>query len=253
MKDTTADVWTDGCGRKAGTVYFDSLGHRRVVTPPQFPGADGSVKQGAEAVAAMLAHFTEQQAKRQETLRKMPVKVRREYAAYLRTGRLPEARAHAPREGHNDRPRGSRRSSVRRSSQRSGDSGEDGDPSEPPERTCECAPECRADIGHRAPQARYLNDTHAAAARQRRKRARSRDWTADVSRADAYLRHEPEEVARVRRRVEEGCRCNGHHIADPSDGHCLKCGHDRAHGSVLAGFIAARSVETRRPRPELFA
>lgn len=145
------------------------------------------------------------------------------------------------------RPRG-RTSSARRSSERSGDSGEG---SEPPGRPCACG--CGSDISHRALQAKYLNDAHAAADRQRRRRSRGRDWSADVSRADPYLRFDAETFARLYRRVEQGCRCNGHHIADPSDGHCLKCGHDRAHGAVTAGFIAAQSVEARRPRrPELF-
>jgi hypothetical protein len=113
-------------------------------TPPDIVGDDGT--HGAEAVAAMLAHFTGQQAKRQEALRRMPAKVRRDYATYLRTGRLPDARGRAPREARNDRPRGSRRSSVRRSSERSGDSGEG---SEPPERLCRCG--CRSDISQRVP------------------------------------------------------------------------------------------------------
>ena len=159
--------------------------------------------------------------------------------------RFPDAPSRMPR---TTRARGAGRPAGRRSSKSSragpGDDGEQSDPS--PEKPCACG--CGADVSHRASQAKYLTDAHAAAHRKRRERSRNRDWSADVSRADPYLRHEPEEVARARRRVEEGCRCNGHHIPDPEDHHCIKCGHDRAHGAVFAGFNAARSVETRRPR-----
>ena len=127
-----------------------------------------------------------------------------------------------------------------RSSARSGDSGEDG---EPPGRTCGCG--CGESIDHRASQARYLDDAHAAADRQRRRRARDRDWAPDVSPRDFIDQAEHE---RLVRRVTQGCRCNGHHIADPADGHCLKCGHDRDGAPELAGFIKAVSAETRRPR-----
>lgn len=49
---------------------------------------------------------------------------------------------------------------------------DEGESSEPPPvgRLCGCG--CQADIAHKAPQARYLNETHAAADRQRRKRER---------------------------------------------------------------------------------
>jgi hypothetical protein len=171
--------------------------------------------------------------------------VREPGVTYVRAARDRPRRGRSPRPATNDRRRGSRRNPARRSSERSGDSGED---SEPPGRTCECKPECGADISHRAPQARYLNDAHAAAARQRRKRALSRNWSADVSRADAYLRREPEEVARARRRIEDGCRCNGHHIADAEDGHCIKCGHRRGWFLPLGFTVPAQSAETRRAR-----
>jgi hypothetical protein len=64
------------------------------------------------------------------------------------------------------------RGASRRASAKSGDSGDDGESSEPPSagRTCECG--CGQDVSHRAAQALYLNDRHAAADRQRRKRER---------------------------------------------------------------------------------
>jgi hypothetical protein len=70
------------------------------------------------------------------------------------------------------RPRQRRETGGRRSSSGGGDSGSaDGEPEPPPAgRLCRCG--CEASIAHKAPQARYLNDTHAAADRQRRKRDR---------------------------------------------------------------------------------
>jgi hypothetical protein len=133
-----------------------------------------------------------------------------------------------------------------RSSARSGDSGSDSEGSEPPGRLCACG--CNSDISHRAPQARYLNTTHADADRQRRKRQRGRVGNPDVSGRDPYLRLDTETFERLRRRVETGCRCNGHHIADPEDGHCCKCGHRRGSAAPFVGFIAAQSAETRRQR-----
>jgi hypothetical protein len=137
------------------------------------------------------------------------------------------------------RPRGAgrpkaRASSARRSSERSGDSGEG---SEPPPRLCACG--CELDISHRAPQARYASDAHAAYARQRRKRKRERERSnmrPGVSGRDPYLRFDldpPKRFEDLLARVEGGCRCNGHHIADADDGHCVKCGHRRGVGAAV--------------------
>jgi hypothetical protein len=164
--------------------------------------------------------------------------------------RFPDAPSRVPRTA---RARGAGRPAARRSTTPSRDGpGDDSDSSEPPpagRRTCACHPECGADISHRAPQARYLNDAHAAAARQRRKRALARDWSPDVSRRDPYLQLDAAEFARLRSRIEQGCRCNGHHIADPEDHHCTKCGHRRGWALPSArGRLQAGSAETRRPR-----
>jgi hypothetical protein len=133
------------------------------------------------------------------------------------------------------------RASATRSSAKSGDSGEDG---EPPERLCACG--CRAGIGHRAPQAKYLNDQHGDADRQRRKRARERG--ALTTRRDPYLRFDDRPLEAIVRRIEQGCRCNGHHIADAEDGHCIKCGHRSGWSMPIGYTIAAQSAETRRAR-----
>lgn len=290
----------------------------------EFYDDDGNlVATGDEATAAMLAHLTEQQAKRQEALEELrraneaaydgwalqkqlagerweaspsrKAKVAAHIAAmergesvaapdlepeweeaerwacaevsrragagagfelvrepgvtYVRATRAQTRRGRSPRPATNDRRRGSRRSSVRRSSERSGDSGEG---SEPPGRTCACG--CDLDISHRAPQARYASDAHAAYARQRRKREREREHSKlrpEVSGRDPYLRFDldpPKRFEDLLARVEAGCRCNGHHLADADDGHCLKCGHRRGWALPSGKTIPARSAETRRPR-----
>lgn len=168
----------------------------------------------------------EQQRERHATLRRMPAKVRREYATYLRTGRLPEARARAPREARNDRPRGSRRSTVRRSSERSGDSGSDSESSEPaPRRLCAfCGKDIPAD---RSPRATYCTDRHADRDRQRRKRARDRGRAnlpvTPITAADRRM-WELDDDGRTRLWELVVCRCNGHHL-EFEEGWCTKCGH----------------------------
>jgi hypothetical protein len=130
--------------------------------------------------------------------------------------------------------------------------GDDSESSEPPSRRL-CACGCRSDISHRAPQARYLNETHGNADRQRRKRWLARGWDPGVSFRDGFLgdpysRFEVPTYEQLRRRIEDGCRCNGHHIADGEDRHCIKCGHRRGSAAPFVGFIAAQSAETRRVR-----
>ena len=160
----------------------------------------------------------------------------------------------APREARNDRPRGSRRSSTRRSSERSGDSGsEDGEP-EPPQAGRLCACNCGESIDHRAAQAKYLNEQHAAAARQRRKRWLGRDWSEGVSPRDPYFQFDEPTFEQLRQRIEQGCRCNGHHIPDADDGHCIKCGHRRdgklPYTQTVPArlFVSSHALKSRNPR-----
>ena len=75
--------WIDSLGRRAGEVYYDRLGHRRVVTPPKFHADDGTVRTGHEAIRASCAHFDDGQAKRREALRRLSPNGRRAYATYL--------------------------------------------------------------------------------------------------------------------------------------------------------------------------
>lgn len=244
----------DANGPPEGTVYYDSLGHRRVVTPTTTIADDGTVTHGYEADAVFAAHCDDVQARRRAALRKMSPTMRRSYVTYLRTGRIPTT----PTTPTTARPRGAgrprtRTSSARRSSERSGDSGDDSDPSEPPERLCACG--CREDISHLAPQARYLNGTHGNRARQRRKRQLARGWNPAVPSRDGFLgdpysRFDGKvSYEMLRRRVEQGCRCNGSFLPDETGVHCIWCGHDRDGGDPGAReFISARSAETRRVR-----
>ena len=135
-----------------------------------------------------------------------------------RTGR-------APRRAMNARRRGSRRSSSRRSSERSGDSGDDGPSDEPPSRRRLCAC-CGGEIpAERGPRARYIDDTHAARDRQRKKRERDRARAPKIPATAADRRMFEITDADKARLIElVVCRCNGHHL-ELEAGSCSKCGH----------------------------
>ena len=125
--------------------------------------------------------------------------------------------------------------SARRSSERSGDSGEDGPSDEPPSRRL-CAL-CGKDIpAGRSPKATHCSDRHADRDRQRRKRQRDRarsklpptPTTADFRR---MLQLSDEE--RDWLRAIGVCRCNGRHLEfDP--GECFRCGHRLPREEVAA-------------------
>lgn len=144
-------------------------------------------------------------------------------------------RGHSARPATNQRVRGSRRSTVRRSSERSGDSGSDSESSEPPPRRL-CA-FCGKDIpANRSPRATHCSDRHADRDRQRRKRQRDRarsklpptPTTADFRR---MLEITDEERDWLRALVV--CRCNGRHLEfDP--GECFRCGHTLPREQVAA-------------------
>jgi hypothetical protein len=147
--------WTDSHGRRAGAVYHDPHGRRRVFTPPEFHADDGQITTGHEAVAALCACIDTGKTR---TAMKRTTSVRR------------------------PRPRGAGRPRVRtatRSSAKSGDSGSDEpEPSEEgacscgcnqPRRFCACG--CRREITHRRADAK----TFAASCRQKIKRAADRE------------------------------------------------------------------------------
>jgi hypothetical protein len=196
---------------------------------------DGTTVVGAEAIAAMVAHFTEQQEARRTVLRKMPAKVRRDYLTFVRTGRLPEVRARAPREARNDRPGGSRRSSVRRSSERSGDSG---DPDEEPARVCANA-RCRADISHLHPLAEFCDNRGACKQQAYRDRLTHK--------------HLEELVGTVAHDLACGCNPKGHLVIG---GVCFHCGRPRGgvtrawldDGLRARPFVSSRAPARRNPR-----
>jgi hypothetical protein len=203
------DVWRDGEGRPAGTVYEDSLGHRRVVTPPMTVADDGTTTYGHEAVAVFAAHCDEVQARRRVALRRT-----------------------TPRPRGAGRPK-TRTSSARRSSERSGDSGEDGpsDEAEPPSpRPCEC--ECGLSA---AAGSRYFNDTHAARVRKRRERERDkanpdRIWERKAKRLEKAEALREKLLERGEQLTAEnlpkGCRCPGEGFDKDPEGDmiCVPCG-----------------------------
>jgi hypothetical protein len=158
------------------------------------------------------------------------------------------------------RARGAGRPAVRgaskRSSAKSGDSGDDSDSSEPPQDgrpPCACG--CGLSMVGMRRGAKYLNEAHGSRNRQQRKRWLARGWDPDapdpdVSLDDPYFRFDGKvSYEMLRKRVEEGCRCNGHHIADPEDGHCIKCGHRRGGNLPSMKTVPARSFVSSHAPP----
>lgn len=126
---------------------------------------------------------------------------------------------------------------------------DDSESSEPPRRRLCENPRCGADISHLHPLRKYCDNDGAC--KQAAYRDRQRDWNPDVPAGDPYFRFDPYPPRRfedLRKRIEDGCRCNGQHIADGEDRHCIKCGHRRGAAAPYAGFLSALSAETRRPR-----
>lgn len=124
---------------------------------------------------------------------------------------------------------------------------DDGEPSEhepPARRFCICG--CGRDISHKRADAVYFDPD---ACRKRHKRALERERSRaerpgiDRHRRDPYEELATHEYDALRKRVNEGCHCNGHHIADGPD-HCVKCGHELlppAFASHGEGGIPART------------
>ncbi len=188
----------------------------------KFTASDGTTFYDQDAVREGSAHFAKAESEHSAAVRALPPVARRAYATYLRTGRLPEVRARAPREARNDHQRGSRRG-ERSTSSSSDDPGPDSEP--PSRRLCAfCGKNIPAD---RSPKATHCSDRHADRDRQRRKRQRDRarsklpptPTTADFWR---MLEISAEDRERLRELVV--CRCNGHHL-EFEPGWCSKCGH----------------------------
>jgi hypothetical protein len=146
-------------------------------------------------------------------------------AARPRAARMPIARCRERRDSGRRRKAAATRASGSRSGQDPGDP----DKPEPPQagRLCQCG--CGRSLEHLRRDAQTFGES----CRKRVQRAREREERAhladrlDNHRRDPYLEFEPGELERLRRRVEEGCCCNGHHIPDETGDHCAKCGHDR--------------------------
>jgi hypothetical protein len=214
--NASPERYRDALGRPAGTVYYDTLGHRREVTAPQFTADDGTVTYGHEAEQANDEHYAKIEHMRANRTLEQREAVARYYdhlnaeldrltASKRERGWKPgevfdfsaewhEASRSAAntvvaglrgrRAGSGQRPRGAGRPRVRaaqRSSAESGDSGSDSDGSdgpEPPEgRLCE-APWCSHPVYDGGT---YCKTDHCkrarAAERQRKRRAQlAADW-----------------------------------------------------------------------------
>ena len=176
---------SDGLGRKAGTVYFDALGHRREVTPLKVYDADGHVlATGHEADAALSASIDEVHEHNRQALAQLKPHELARFEAWLRTRthatppvRPPSTTAtsglatgRAPREARNDRHRGSRRTTGSGSTS----SGEDDPEPEPPgARLCaECGQPVEPNSRGRPRE--YCKGCSTPAARKRRERENDR-------------------------------------------------------------------------------
>jgi hypothetical protein len=154
-----------------------------------------------------------------------------------------------------------RPASSRRSSERSGDSGEDGEP----ERACG---HCGSDISHLARQARYCGDAHRkaaarvelalraealAAARQSARGARERPGLLDVELADAW---QDLRAARASASQRPPCRCSAPiPVAEAEALACIACGRwvEGPHGRVdppgCAPLVSRWDLEQRDVLP----
>jgi hypothetical protein len=151
-----------------------------------------------------------------------------------------------------ERRRGGGRPAVRPSrhdNRGSPDDDSSGEP-EPPRRAgrlCEC--DCGESIDHLCSRARYLNGTHRLRAMRARDRARERDDLAIDAppQPGTYTVHTTAELEALKKRIEGGCRCNGHHIAagrgDEPSPRCIKCGHRR--GPLTHDWTSADKLKSR--------
>lgn len=203
----------------------------------EFYDDDGNlVATGAEATAAWLAHVDRVQEHNRQALAQLRPHELARLETWLRTrthatppvrpqSRLSNGRA--PREARNNRVRGSKRSRVRRSSERSGDSGsDDGEP--PPARECAW---CGEPIDHLNADARYCGAKHRVYAQRERDRQLPERVAARAAENGASGRAKP-------------CRCwPQHDLVDRNV--CVKCG--RARGAVVVAWITeARDLRSRQ-------
>lgn len=153
------------------------------------------------------------------------------------------------------------RSASARSSAKSGDSGDDSSGSQPGR--CEvCSDPIPEEINGRKVRSdcTTCSDAHRKELSRQRKRASTATTirpAAPHAAADNYFSfvgpEGQDERPQIVARVNAGCRCNGHHIAD-EDGLCVKCGHVRypalwEQASRNLPFIRAFSCEREHPRP----
>ena len=223
-KQDQPETYVDELGRKAGTVYVDTLGHRRVVTAPEhYDDAGNLVATGHEAIAAWVAHGDEVQEQNRQAL--APLKphelARLETWLRTRTRATPPVRpssrpstGRAPREASNARHRGSRRG-ERSTSSSSDDPGPD---PEPPARRLCGNQRCQADISHLHTLAEFCDNRGACKQQAYR---------------DRLTAQHLDEVAGTPA-VGVSCRCApaGHIVIG---GVCFHCGRPR--GTVTRGWL----------------
>jgi hypothetical protein len=80
-----SETYVDGLGRKAGTVYFDRLGHRRVVTPPEHDDNGTLLATGAKVTATLDAHLDEAQELNRQALAKLKPHQLARFETWLRS------------------------------------------------------------------------------------------------------------------------------------------------------------------------
>ena len=194
--------------------------------PRQYYDDGNVVATNAEAIAAMLKHGLEQQAKRREALSKMTPAERDAYAHWLGTRDLtpPRARDHAasrapltvratgraPREARNDRRRGSRRGQRAPSS-----SSDDPDPA-----SCACGCGRPRTAGLRY----YSDECRKADQRARKRKQRAHDRANPDAAADRVAQHAVEHHAfdEIRCGCEPGDAIPS--LSVDGDAECAKCG-----------------------------
>ena len=147
-----------------------------------------------------------------------------------------------------DRPRVRTRGAGRpkaqssRSSSRSGDSGEDGE-GPPAAEPCSngCGRPRRAEL---EPPHRYYCTDECRREHQRARQNESRDRDrarraaerpgVDRHRRDPYEQLAPHEYEALRKRVNDGCDCNGTRLLLDSPDHCSWCGHETGDSALLS-------------------
>jgi hypothetical protein len=174
--------------------------------------------------------------------------------------RVARERGRAPREARNDRRRGSRRGERATAS-----SSDDPDP-EPAARPCACGcgrprrpelPRPARDYFSDECGRRHARDRQAKSRHTKRARVLAERPGVDRHRRDPYEQLAPHEFEALRKRVNEGCGCNGSRLLVDSPDHCSACGHETVppqiathgdRGEPARTFVNAPAPKRKTPR-----